>query len=100
MLIITTSAIESQSFNVVLAQQSCTINLYQKSTGLFLDLLVGKKKIATGVLCRDRVKMIKGKHKGFVGDLTFVDKEGATDPEYTKLGSRYFLAYIETTDNI
>lgn len=100
MQIIKISAIPAQSFNVVLEQQNCTINIYQKSTGLYLDLLLGKKKIITGSLCRDRVKIIKGKHKGFVGDLTFVDKEGATDPEYSKLGTRYFLAYIEKTDGI
>ncbi len=98
MQIITTTSTASQTLNIKLGDQYCMINLYQKSTGLYLDLYVNNAPIVTGVLCRDRVKLVRQTYLGFIGDLTFFDTEGFTDPDYTGLNSRFELAYMELSD--
>ncbi|MGF6604919.1 hypothetical protein P3T23_009675 [Paraburkholderia sp. GAS448] len=97
MLTIPLAAIASQSLSVNLAQQNCGINVYQKSTGLYLDLYVSGNLIMSGVLCRDFVYLVREAYLGFTGDLTFIDAEGADDPQYSGLGSRWQLVYIEVT---
>ena len=98
MLQIPISAVPSQSLSVQLAGQQCQINVYQKSTGVFLDLAVNDAPIITTMLCPDRVKLVRYQHLGFVGDLAFVDTLGAHGPEYTGFGSRYVLVYLEASD--
>ena len=49
MQIIPLQAVPSQTLNVNLNNQACTINVYQKSTGLFIDLLVNDALIIGGV---------------------------------------------------
>lgn len=88
----------SQFFNVTLAGQACTIAVYQKSTGLYLDLTVANVVRMTGVLCRDRVRLVRQAYLGFVGDLAFIDTQGAQDPDYTGLGARFQLVYLTPAD--
>jgi hypothetical protein len=92
--IIPLQAVPSQSFNVGLSNQACQLNIYQKSTGLFFDLLVANVPIVTGVICRNLTKLVRYLYLGFIGDLAFIDTQGSTDPYYTGLGSRYLLAYV------
>ncbi len=91
-------AVRSQKFTVPLSGQYATISVYQKSTGLYLDLALADKTIVTGVICRDRVKIVRDAYMGFVGDLAFIDTQGTSDPDYTGLGTRYVLAYLEVAD--
>jgi len=91
-------AVPSQTLNILLGGQSCTINVYQKTHGLYLDLLLAGVAICTTVLCHDRVKLVRGTYQGFVGDLSFVDTMGTNDPYYTGLGTRYQLVYLDTAD--
>jgi len=95
MLNIPLAAVASQNLSVNLAQQYCGINLYQKNTGLYLDLYVNGNAVMTGVLCRDRVYLVRQEYLDFIGDLTFIDTEGDDDPRYTGLGARWQLIYIE-----
>jgi hypothetical protein len=88
----------SQTLNVTLGAQSCKINLYQKSTGVYLDLSIDNAPIITAVLCLDRVKLVRHKYLGFIGSLAFVDTQGKTDPDYTGFGARYVLIYLEPGD--
>ncbi len=92
--IIPLQAVPSQSFNVGLSNQACQVNIYQKSTGLFFDLLVANAPIVTGVICRNLTKLVRYLYLGFIGEFAFIDTQGATDPYYTGLGSRYLLAYV------
>lgn len=92
---ISLAAVASQSLTATLAQQNCGIKLYQKSTGLYLDLYVASQLVLAGVLCRDRVYLVRQAYLGFVGDLVFVDTQGAEDPQYTGLGARWQLRYVE-----
>jgi hypothetical protein len=88
----------SQTLNVTLGAQSCKINLYQKSTGVYLDLSINNVPIVTAVLCLDRVKLVRHAYLGFIGNLGFIDTQGKADPDYTGFGTRYQLIYLEVTD--
>lgn len=94
MNIIPIKATPNQTFKVVLAGQYCRINLYTLSTGLYLDLLVDNAPIITGRLCLNSVLLVRQAYLGFIGDLIFNDTQGASDPDYAGLGSRYRLLYL------
>ncbi len=98
MLQIPIVATPSQTLNVTLGGQQCLINIYQKSTGLFLDLSVANVSIINAKICQDRVALVRHPYLGFIGDLAFCDTQGVTDPVYTGLGSRYALIYLEASD--
>jgi hypothetical protein len=83
----------SQSFAVQLGQQPCQIDVFQKRTGLFLNLYVNNAPIILGTLCRDRVWMVRDAYLGFTGDLAFIDTQGVDDPDYTGLADRFQLLW-------
>lgn len=98
MQIIPLSAVASQTFAIVLAQQNCTISVFQKSTGMFLDLLVSGAPVIRGVICLDAVRILQQTYQSFVGDLMFMDMQGSDDPKYAGLGTRWVLMYLEASD--
>lgn len=98
MMTIPLQAVASQTLSVQLAGQNCTINAYQKSVGLFLDLLVDDAPVVTAVLCHDRVRLVRDAYLGFVGDLVFADTLGTSDPAYTGLGAQFQMVYLEASD--
>lgn len=98
MQVIPLSAVPSQALSVLLAGQNCQIKVYQKTTGLYLDFSMNDAPVKSGVLCLDRVQLIRHAYLGFIGDLTFFDTQGVSDPAYTGLGSRWQLAYLEAAD--
>ena len=92
------SAVASQKLNVLLAGQNCQIKVYQKTTGVYLDLAINDAPVKSGVLCRDRVLLVRHIYLGFIGDLAFFDTQGTSDPTYDGLGGRYQLVYLEASD--
>jgi hypothetical protein len=98
MLEIPLSPVPSQSLNIVLGDQNCTINVYTLTTGLFFDLVVDSVPIVTGVLCHDKNLMVNKLYTGFKGDFVFFDAQGIDDPIYTDLGGRFLLIYLDETD--
>lgn len=95
MLTITTAAIPAQEFNVMLAGQNCQIRIYQKSTGMYCDLMVNNSTIIAGVICQNLNPIVRDSYLGFVGDLMFEDTQGSSNPTYDGLNTRYFLRYVE-----
>lgn len=95
MKIIPVGAAPSQKLSIVLGDQSCELKVYQKSTGMYLDLAVAGSPLLTGVLCQDRVKLIRQSALKFIGDLAFMDTRGRNAPRYEGLGSRWVLMYLE-----
>lgn len=93
-ILIPLAATPSQTLTVTLAGQICRIELSQRTTGMYMDLSVNGSVICSSSLCLDRVKIIRRSYRGFVGDLVFIDKQGASDPDYTGLGTRFVLAYV------
>lgn len=88
----------AQTFKVTLGGQACQIELQQRSTGLYLSLLINDAPIVTGVACRNLVRMVRSTYLGFIGDLAFLDTQGAEDPASPGLGSRFVLQYLEAAD--
>lgn len=98
MLSIPIAAVPNQTLQVSLNNQACVIHLYQKATGLYLDLTVGTTTIVAGVLCQNSTPMVISDYLGFDGDLGFWDTQGTNDPDYTGLGTRYLLIYLSPAE--
>lgn len=104
MMVIPTAALPAQTLRTNLGGQDCQITIRQKSTGLFLDLVMDDLPVALGVLCHPGNRLIRAPYTGFVGDLAFYDTEPGAAPllagfppdqvTYPGLGDRYFLAYL------
>ncbi len=98
MQIIPLAAVPTQTVSVVLAGQSCQINLRTRTTGLFLDLYVGGTLLIGGVLCLNANRIVRSAYLGFTGDLSFFDMQGDEDPTYDGVGTRFLLMYVEAAD--
>lgn len=98
MQIVPLTAAPSLRLSILLGGQNCQINVYQKTTGVYLDLSVNDSPIVSGVVCRDRVALVRDSYLGFTGDLSFFDTQGASDPTYTGFGARFQLVYLEASD--
>ena len=94
MQIIPLEATASQRLSVVLNGQACQLSVYQRSTGVYLDLYANGQPITLGARCPDRVKLVRQPYLGFSGDIAFLDTQGNQDPDYTEFGTRYFLIYL------
>jgi len=98
MQIVPINATPSQTLSISLANQSCTLNLYQRLSGFYMDVLVNDEPIIEGVICEDRNRIVRDLYLGFVGDFAFIDTQGTSDPQYMGLGARWLLAYLEASD--
>lgn len=98
MMTIPLRATPSQVVNVQLADQAARIAVYQKRTGLYVDLSVGGVSIVSGVIAQNANRLVRDAYLGFLGDLAFYDTQGDEDPVYTGLTDRWFLAYLEVSD--
>lgn len=98
MQIIPLRATPNQTLTVLLANQNCRINVYQRFFGLYVDLAVGAVPIFNGVVAQQANRLKRYDYLPFVGDLAFFDTQGKTNPSYTGLGSRYQLVYLEAAD--
>lgn len=98
MLVIPVSAVPAQQMSINLAGQNCTIKLYQKTTGVFVDLYILGTPIITGVIVLDRVCIVRDAYLGFIGDLVMIDTQGTSDPDYSGFGARWQFCYVEASD--
>lgn len=87
-------ATPSQTLSVTLSGQAAQLNIYQKRSGLYMDVFVNNTMIIGGVICENLNRIIRSLYLGFAGDFMFLDNEGQNDPDYTGLGSRYTLSYL------
>jgi len=98
MQLLALQTVPSQTLQATLGNQNVRLNIYQKFFGLFMDVYVADQLIIGGVICLNLTKIVRDAYLGFVGDFTFIDNQGASDPVYTGLGSRYSLIYLEASD--
>lgn len=97
--IIPLQAVPNQTLTTQLSNVVCTVTLWQKSTGLFLDLYVAGAPLALGMLCLNATTLLRDYAAlGFDGDLAFIDTLGTQDPDYTGLASRYVLVHYTAAD--
>lgn len=94
MITIPLTAVPSQQLKVQVLQQPVSLSVYQKSTGLFVDVYVNDSLVIGGVQARNLNRIVRDLYLGFSGDLTFFDTQGTDDPDYTGLGSRFQLLYL------
>lgn len=85
--------IASQSVNVTLAGQPCTIGLRQMGGRQYLSLSWNGTPICQSVLLVNRSAIIRAEYTGFIGDLAVIDTQGDEAPQYTGWGTRWFLAF-------
>ena len=104
----------NQTLSVTLANQPCKINIFTKHIQvpvhppgsiitnppifeaidpIFLDLYLNDVLVVGGVLCLNRVGIVRNPYFGFVGDLSFADTLGDEDPQVSGLGNRWLLCY-------
>jgi hypothetical protein len=92
--VIPLGSLPTQTQSTQLGNQSCTINVFTKTTGLYLDLYVSDAPVVLGALCLNNDFIVRDDYLGFAGDLFFVDMQGDSDPTYDGLGDRYQLFWI------
>ena len=98
MLIIPVQALPSQTVQVTLSGQAVQLNIYQKSTGMFMDVYSNGNLVIAGVICQNLNLIVRSTYFGFLGDFYFIDMTDSSDPVYTGLGDQYQLAYLEPSD--
>lgn len=113
MLLVPLSPNPNQTLQIVLGGQNCAIELRTLDGSAYTDvadlgtsqpylsfsLTVGGTSITLNALCLNQKRLlINRQYLGFVGDFVFVDTQGAEDPQYTGLGTRWLLVYIEASD--
>lgn len=96
--IIPLKSVPNQTMATPVGTQNCELNIYQKSNGLYMDVFLDGAAIIRGVICQNENRIIRDLYLGFAGDFAFFDTEGASDPDFTGLGVRYILIYIEAAD--
>jgi len=106
------SAVPAQTFQIVLAGQSCALKIYTltgydfsdptlsvPNTNIYMDLTANGEVItATQICLNERRLLLNRQYLGFIGDLMFIDTQGSDDPQYTGLGTRWQLIYLEAAD--
>lgn len=99
MIRIPLSASASQTLSVVLGGQACEIALRQNGANMYFDLTAnGRSVVRTRIVRNKQLLLLDAKYRKFVGDFIFVDTLGDTQPEYSKLGTRYVLYYLSPGD--
>lgn len=98
MLQIPLQAVPSQIVVANLSNQISQIAVYQKLSGLYVNLSVNNALIIGGVIAEDRNRIVRSLYLGFIGDLMFLDNQGTDDPFFEGLGARFTLMYLEASD--
>jgi len=98
--IIPLQALPNQTISVTLNNQNCTITARQTSTGLYTSLAVNNAPIISGVISQNLNVIVRDAYLGFIGDLAWIDTQpdpvyGPSDPFYSGIGTRFFLAYYD-----
>lgn len=88
----------SQLTRCVLNGQNVQLLIYQKPQGLFVDVNSNDVEIVSGIIAQNGNPIICRNYAGFNGNLFFIDSQGAADPEYTGLGDRYKLLYLDDAE--
>lgn len=87
----------SQQVAAALSGQQVTLNIYTRDTygvsNLYMDIYLAGALLLAARMCENGNEIVRNAYFGFIGDFAFWDQQGASDPQYTGLGSRWVLAY-------
>lgn len=94
--------VPQQSLNIVLANQNVSLNLYtltdQYGSSLYADVSIGAIVLKSCIRCINLARWLVGLgYLGFIGDFVIVDTQGNDEPQYTGLGTRWVLIYLDST---
>lgn len=92
-LAIPLTPVAAQTLTVTLANQRVRLVVYEKAFGLFVDVYSNDALVIAGVAARNLTYIVRSAYLGFSGDFFFYDTQGAEDPVYSGLGSRFLLIY-------
>lgn len=95
---ISAQAIANQTLQVQLGSQPVTLNIYQQTYQLAMDVLVAGSLIASCIPCQNLNRIVRYAYLGFIGDFIWFDTQGTEDPVYYGLGSRWQLLYLSAAD--
>lgn len=98
MLVVPAQAIPNQQLAVGLNGQAVQLNIYQFSVGLFMDVYVGGTLVIAGVICQNLNRIVRSAYLGVVGDFAWLDTQGTEDPNFTGIGTRWLLLYLDPAD--
>lgn len=86
-------AVPSQSVNVILAGQPCTIALAEIGGRQYMSLSNNGVVICRNVLVVNRSAIVRAAYTGFIGELAAIDTQGDEAPQYSGWGTRWLLAF-------
>lgn len=108
MQVIPLRAEPNQSLLVVLAGQNCALRLETREIGtgvlrpgdlsLYAGLDVEDRPVFSGRICREGVPLKRAEYLPFAGDLVFIDMTGEEDPQWSGLGTRWRLLYLDADE--
>lgn len=91
--------IPSQRLDIVLGGQNCKVSVHQRGELLYIDLAVDLTPVVRSRVLRNRIRvLLDTTYRGFRGDLVMVDTQGAAQPEYDELGTRFQLYYLSADE--
>lgn len=90
--------VPSQTLNVTLSGQYTTLNIWSRTTGMYMDVYVNNALIIASVICQNLNPIVRNAYLGYLGDFLFFDTQGTSDPRSPGLGSRYLLIYVSPDD--
>lgn len=95
MMVVPLKAVSNQTLAVSLARQPAQIALRQNGSNIYFSLSVNNSPIVRTRIVRDRQRLLLDMaYKGFIGDFIVVDTQGADDPVYDGLGTRFVMYYL------
>ncbi len=92
-MIIPTNKYPNQYLTVILNKQKCQIAIKQKTTGVFVDIIVDDKVMVIGQIVLDRVPILFEDYRGFVGSIEFNDTQKQENPDFSGFNGRFLLIY-------
>lgn len=94
-LVIPLQPLADQTVQVYLGGQNCTLRVYQRRYGLFVDFYRANTLVRTGMEALNLVKIIRDGYLGVIGNLYFFDTQGHEDPTFEGLGGRFVFLFDE-----
>ena len=82
--------VPSQQTTVGIEGRDITVAVRLRLGRLYADV---KEYLVQNRVCLDGVPLVNEVWRGLPGDLYFIDKQGADDPQWQELGGRFILVY-------
>jgi hypothetical protein len=99
MQIVPLQPVPSQTVACLLGGQQCQLNIYTKTQGIFFDLTSNGVDMTIATIARNAVFLDPhASYDGFVGNFIFIDTQGVEDPQFSGLGARWQLVYLDAAE--